>query len=175
MDVERRGRPPGGQLLDEQEPSAGLLGGGLHGHQHAEKPERLPVLGAERIWSGVSVHTASSPPPSQAGLYLALRPYPPTGASARAPYGLDRRQDRYPKGAASGNPYSRQLGEYRRSGTSHHLGAHHVTGWGARYRPTGVGGTMVGAGAARPGLPPASLPGSCRCRTDLPPTGWRAG
>src|SRR5918994_1680048 len=59
MDVERRGRPSGGQLLDEQELSSGLLGGGLHGDQHPEKPQRLSVLRAECVRRGGSVHKHS--------------------------------------------------------------------------------------------------------------------
>jgi hypothetical protein len=49
MDVKRGSRSSGGQLLDEQELSAGLLGGGFHGYQHAEKPERFSIFGAERV------------------------------------------------------------------------------------------------------------------------------
>src|SRR5215210_2832553 len=59
MDVKRRSRPSGGQLLDEQELSAGLLGGGFHGHQHPEKPQCLSILRAKRVGGGVSVHKHS--------------------------------------------------------------------------------------------------------------------
>src|SRR5918994_872290 len=59
MDVKRRSRPSGSQLLDEQELSAGLLGGGFHGHQHPEKPQCLSILRAKRVGGGVSVHKHS--------------------------------------------------------------------------------------------------------------------
>ena len=53
MDVKRGSRPSRGQLLDEQELSAGLLSGSFHGHQHSEKPQRLSVLRAECVGVGL--------------------------------------------------------------------------------------------------------------------------
>src|SRR5829696_5987269 len=65
MDVKRRGRPSGCLLLDEDKLSAGLLGSGLHGRQHPEKPEGFPILGAERVGVWVAVHTTFLPDPPE--------------------------------------------------------------------------------------------------------------
>src|ERR687894_487727 len=46
MDVKRRTYLSGGQHLDEREPSASLLSGGLDGNEASKSPERLPVFGA---------------------------------------------------------------------------------------------------------------------------------
>ncbi len=43
VDMQWRGHPSGGDLLDQREAPPGLLGGGLEGREGSEEPEGLSV------------------------------------------------------------------------------------------------------------------------------------
>ena len=65
VNVKRSAFTSGSKLLDEGEPTAGLLGGGLDGPEGAEAPEPLPIFGSKGLWGRVDVHMLLLSPASQ--------------------------------------------------------------------------------------------------------------